>query len=53
MAYAEIIRFAESWKEARRCKAEYKAAIEYRLRILYENCLFIKLKGGQDENIIR
>ena len=53
MAYADIIIFADGWKEARGCKVEYSAAIEYRLRILYENCLFVKLKGGQDENIIR
>ena len=51
MAYADIIIFADGWKEARGCKVEYAAAIEYRVKILYENCLFIKLKGRQDENI--
>ena len=53
MAYADIAIFANGWMKARGCKVEYSAAIEYRLRILYENCLFIKLKGGQDENINR
>ena len=53
MAYADIIIFADGWKEARGCKVEYAAAVEYRVKILYENCLFVKLKGGQDENIIR
>lgn len=53
MAYADIIIFADGWKEARGCKVEYAAAVEYGVNILYENCLFIKPKGEQDENIIR
>ena len=57
MAYANIIIFADGWKEARGCKVEYKAAVEYGVKILYEDHLFIKLilkpKGERDENIIR
>lgn len=57
MAYADIVIFADGWKKARGCKVEYKAAIEYGLKILYEDHLFIKhylkLNGGQDENIIK
>lgn len=50
MAYADIVIFADGWKKARGCKVEYAAAVEYGVKILYENCLFIKLKGEQDEN---
>ena len=53
MAYADIVIFADDWKKARGCKVEYAAAVEYEVKILYENCLFIKLKGGQDENTIK
>lgn len=42
MAYADIVIFANDWMKARGCKVEYKAAIEYGVKILYENCLFIK-----------
>ena len=57
MAYADIAIFANGWMKARGCKVEYKAAVEYGVKILYEDHLFIKhyLKpnGGQDENIIK
>lgn len=52
MAYADIVIFANGWTKARGCKVEYKAAVEYGLKILYENQLFIKLvlklKGGPE-----
>lgn len=52
MAYADIIVFANGWMKARGCKVEYKAAIEYGVKILFENRLFIKLvlkpKGGPE-----
>ena len=54
LAYADIVIFANGWMKARGCKVEYKAAVEYEVKILYEDHLFIKhclnLKGGQDEN---
>ena len=54
LAYADIVVFANGWMKARGCKVEYKAAVEYGVKILYEDCLFIKhclkLKGEQDEN---
>ena len=54
MAYADIVIFANGWMKARGCKVEYKAAVEYGVKILYEDRLFIKhclkLNGGQDEN---
>ena len=54
MAYADIAIFANGWMKARGCKVEYKAAVEYEVKILYEDHLFIKhclkLKGGQDES---
>lgn len=54
MAYADIVVFANGWMKARGCKVEYKAAVEYGVKILYEDRLFIKLvlkpKRGQDEN---
>lgn len=54
MAYADIAIFANGWMKARGCKVEYKAAVEYGVKILYEDRLFIKhclkLNGGQDEN---
>ena len=57
MAYADIVVFANGWMKARGCKVEYKAAVEYEVKILYEDHLFIKhclkLKGEQDENINR
>ena len=57
MAYADIAIFANGWMKARGCKVEYKAAVEYGVKILYEDRLFIKLilkpKGERDENIIR
>lgn len=57
LAYADIVIFANGWMKARGCKVEYKAAVEYEVKILYEDHLFIKhclkLKGGQDENINR
>lgn len=57
LAYADIVIFANGWMKARGCKVEYKAAVEYEVKILYEDHLFIKHclkpKGGQDENIIR
>lgn len=43
MAYADIVIFADGWKEARGCKVEYSAAIEYGLKILYENYLSIDI----------
>lgn len=57
LAYADIVIFANGWMKARGCKVEYKAAVEYEVKILYEDHLFIKhclkLKGGKDENINR
>lgn len=57
LAYADIVVFANGWMKARGCKVEYKAAVEYGVKILYEDRLFIKLilkpKGEQDENIIK
>lgn len=57
LAYADIVVFANGWMKARGCKVEYKAAVEYGVKILYEDRLFIKLilkpKRGQDENIIK
>ena len=57
MAYADIAIFANGWMKARGCKVEYKAAVEYGVKILYEDRLFIKLilkpKGERDENIIK
>ena len=57
LAYADIVIFANGWMKARGCKVEYKAAVEYGVKILYEDRLFIKLilkpKGERDENIIR
>lgn len=54
LAYADIVIFANGWMKARGCKVEYKAAVEYGVKILYEDRLFIKhclkLNGGQDEN---
>lgn len=53
MAYADIVIFANDWMKARGCKVEYKAATEYGLKILYENCLFIKFNWWRifnDEN---
>lgn len=54
LAYADIVVFANGWMKARGCKVEYKAAVEYEVKILYEDYLFIKhclkLNGGQDEN---
>ena len=54
MAYADIAIFANGWMKARGCKVEYKAAVEYGVKILYEDRLFIKLilkpKGERDEN---
>lgn len=50
MAYADIVIFANGWMKARGCKVEYKAAVEYGVKILYEDHLFIKLKGERDEN---
>ena len=54
LAYADIVIFANGWMKARGCKVEYKAAVEYGVKILYEDHLFIKhylkLNGGQDEN---
>lgn len=54
LAYADIVVFANGWMKARGCKVEYKAAVEYGVKILYEDRLFIKLilkpKRGQDEN---
>ena len=54
MAYADIVIFANGWMKARGCKVEYKAAVEYGVKILYEDRLFIKLilkpKGERDEN---
>lgn len=52
LAYADIVIFANGWMKARGCKVEYKAAVEYGVKILYENRLFIKivlkLKGGSE-----
>ena len=57
MAYADIAIFANGWMKARGCKVEYKAAVEYGVKILYEDHLFIKhclkLNGERDENINR
>ena len=57
LAYADIAIFANGWMKARGCKVEYKAAVEYGVKILYEDRLFIKLilkpKGERDENINR
>ena len=57
LAYADIAIFANCCMKARGCKVEYKAAVEYGVKILYEDRLFIKLilkpKGERDENIIR
>ena len=57
MAYADIAIFGNGWMKARGCKVECKAAVEYGVKILYEDRLFIKLilkpKGERDENIIR
>lgn len=54
LAYADIVVFANGWMKARGCKVEYKAAVEYGVKILYEDRLFIKLilkpKGERDEN---
>ena len=54
LAYADIVIFANGRMTARGCKVEYKAAVEYEVKILYEDHLFIKhclkLKGGQNEN---
>ena len=42
MAYADIVIFANGWMNARGCEVEYKAAVVYGVKILYEDSLFYR-----------